>query len=327
MKMTIDSKLKTGVYKITNIITGEFYIGSTTGTFKKRKNGHERLLIANKHHSKLLQKDWNDLGSAAFEFSVVDLCELDVTFSQEQHYMDLLSPKYNVLKFAGGGILGYKHTDESKLKMSNSRRGKKYVFYKITDGIVIMDQTDFSRTHSVIYPAVIKLTTHKLLSYNGWICLGIFDGSKNYSDGLDEIYRKKLARLCDYYAFYKSDNEKFTGTVGEFTRKFKYSRDDIKGIVNNTRYSSDGWICLGKCTESYEFPTDVVEIYNKRISKNRRSHPLKNKIFTFSSKTDMFVGTIDAFCTKFGHTKQSIYRLWSGKKKNYKTWTVQQKNE
>ena len=41
----------------------------------------------------------------------------------EQYYMDLLNPQYNLLKVAGSW-LGYKHSEETKLKMSESRRGK-----------------------------------------------------------------------------------------------------------------------------------------------------------------------------------------------------------
>ena len=45
---------KSGIYKITNIITGYFYIGSTNN-FNRRKLNHLHLPRNNKHHSIYLQ--------------------------------------------------------------------------------------------------------------------------------------------------------------------------------------------------------------------------------------------------------------------------------
>ena len=41
--------------------------------------------------------------------------------SREQYYMDLLQPEQNILKIAGSS-LGYKHTEEDKLKIKEAHR-------------------------------------------------------------------------------------------------------------------------------------------------------------------------------------------------------------
>ena len=49
--------------------------------------------------------------------------------------------------------------------------------------------------------------------------------------------------------------------------------NNIKGIINGKRLSASGWICMGKCDEKYIFPKNIKEIYDIRISKNKK---LKN---------------------------------------------------
>jgi group I intron endonuclease len=43
---------------------------------------------------------------------------------REDHYLKLLNPEYNILRKAGSSF-GYKHTEESKTKISTSRLGRK----------------------------------------------------------------------------------------------------------------------------------------------------------------------------------------------------------
>ena len=48
-----------------------------------------------------------------------------ILLDREQHYLDKLSPGLNINKIAGS-VLGYKHTEENKLKFSSTRIGKSY---------------------------------------------------------------------------------------------------------------------------------------------------------------------------------------------------------
>lgn len=51
-------KTKSGVYKITNTINGNFYIGSSI-RIRERWYEHKYLLNKGTHHSKHLQNSWN----------------------------------------------------------------------------------------------------------------------------------------------------------------------------------------------------------------------------------------------------------------------------
>lgn len=59
------------IYKILNVVTDDFYFGSSVN-FKKRKWEHLNMLKKNEHHCKKLQIAWNEYGPDAFEFEVVE---------------------------------------------------------------------------------------------------------------------------------------------------------------------------------------------------------------------------------------------------------------
>ena len=58
-----------GVYKITNKITNDFYIGSSKDIYK-RWNRHKNELNKKKHINIILQRAWNKYGSDNFLFEI-----------------------------------------------------------------------------------------------------------------------------------------------------------------------------------------------------------------------------------------------------------------
>jgi group I intron endonuclease len=120
-------KIKSGIYKIVNIVNGKFYIGSSID-INKRWVGHKRMLRKNNHDNGFLQKSWNKHGENNFKFEIViDKTELIV---REQFYLDSMKPFnknviYNICEYAGN-MLGFKHSKESKEKMSKKHKGNQY---------------------------------------------------------------------------------------------------------------------------------------------------------------------------------------------------------
>lgn len=114
---------KIGIYKITNIINNNCYIGSATN-LKKRWSGHKRQLKLGKHSCKHLQHAYNKYGEDSFIYSVLLFCEKENLILYEQRAINVYKPEYNILKVAGSS-LGHKHSEETKLKMSLSRLGNK----------------------------------------------------------------------------------------------------------------------------------------------------------------------------------------------------------
>lgn len=275
--MKIDNKLKTGVYQIKNKINNKFYIGSTSGTFTSRYQSHRHKLRSNQHKNNHLQSAWNKYGEKNFEFLILEQCNVEERFVREQHYIDKLNPDYNILKIAGGGIKGYKHKSETKKLISKLQSGEKhwnykgkFIFYNTLEKYYIGDMKSFGIEKNIIYSAVVKLTTKKINSYNGWICLGKYGKKFKTPENIQEIYRNILNRGCDYYAFYNEKHGEFVGTFGEFLKKFKLKRANIKGIVNGKRMSAASWICMGICNKNYNFPENIKQIYKEKLSKNKK---------------------------------------------------------
>lgn len=112
--------MDTGVYLIENVANGRRYVGSAV-SLKKRWREHRRQLAEGKHHSRFLQRAWNKYGPLFFKFQVVAYCDRDTLLFYEQRLIDGLKPDYNTSPTAGSQ-LGYRHTDETRKKMSIARR-------------------------------------------------------------------------------------------------------------------------------------------------------------------------------------------------------------
>jgi group I intron endonuclease len=147
---------RTGVYRIINTITKDFYIGSASRTspnksksyrgFYVRINRHKMDLRANRHYNQKLQRAWNKYGEENFNFEILMICSPEECIKNEQYYLDLLSPTYNIKKTAESN-LGIKLSEEHKknlgisikkalasmkdqswkIRAAEGRRGRKYI--------------------------------------------------------------------------------------------------------------------------------------------------------------------------------------------------------
>ena len=82
-----------GVYKITNIITGDFYIGSSKD-IKLRWNIHKTPYTIKKHPNVKLYKAMSQYGRDNFTIEVIE--ETDNLREREQYWIEQLKPVYNV---------------------------------------------------------------------------------------------------------------------------------------------------------------------------------------------------------------------------------------
>lgn len=144
--------MKSGIYKITNIKNGKFYIGSSKD-IEFRWSEHKKHLNGNYHINKKLQNAWNFYGKENFSFDVLETvneCDLLV---KEQFYLNMFKPHmkeigYNINPSAYGGdtitnnpnkeqiiknmtaannvghMHGKKHSDEAKEKQRDRAVGR-----------------------------------------------------------------------------------------------------------------------------------------------------------------------------------------------------------
>ena len=85
------------IYKIINVTTGKFYVGSTNNP-KRRKKDHLVKLRVNKHDNIYLQRAWNKYGSSSFKWKT-----LDYVLNTEKTMLDVEQKLLN--KFWGSGLL------------------------------------------------------------------------------------------------------------------------------------------------------------------------------------------------------------------------------
>lgn len=117
-----------GIYKITNLITKKFYIGSAKNIDKRWKR-HIYELINNKHNNIYLQNAWNKYGEEAFKFEILELVkDAKMLYEREQWWLNCYTPfnskrGYNLSKLAQGG--GFKLSQVSIDKIKKSAIGNK----------------------------------------------------------------------------------------------------------------------------------------------------------------------------------------------------------
>jgi group I intron endonuclease len=76
----------------------------------------------------LIYKALLEYGYSKFSLEILEYCTPEKCIEREQYYINLLKPKYNILKTAGS-TLGYKHTKETLAKMSVAKKGKNHPLY------------------------------------------------------------------------------------------------------------------------------------------------------------------------------------------------------
>ena len=82
------------VYKITNTVTGDFYIGSSKDV-KQRWREHKWPSTWKKHPNNQLYKDMQEYGTDKFAFEVIEEVEAEHLKETEQKFIELLKPTYN----------------------------------------------------------------------------------------------------------------------------------------------------------------------------------------------------------------------------------------
>ena len=110
-----------GVYKITNTITGDFYIGSSKNV-KKRWTEHKCKSSWKKQSNNQMYLDMKKYGLDKFSFEILAEVEAEKLKEVEQEFIEMLKPIYNNYYANGWDIERYK---ESKREY-NKEYQKKY---------------------------------------------------------------------------------------------------------------------------------------------------------------------------------------------------------
>ena len=111
-----------GVYKITNTVTGDFYIGSSKNV-KLRLASHKWSSTWNKHPNNPMYLDMQKYGVDKFEFEILAEVEPEQLKEKEQYFIETLKPTYNSIRANGWDIDKYK---EYQKEYEKSDKYKEY---------------------------------------------------------------------------------------------------------------------------------------------------------------------------------------------------------
>ena len=115
-----------GIYKITNTVTGDFYIGSSKNV-KRRWESHKWSSTWNKCPNNPLYKDMQKYGVDKFEFEILAEVEVASLKKKEQYFIETLKPTYNNYRAKGLDIERRKEYQKSdKCKESRRKANNKY---------------------------------------------------------------------------------------------------------------------------------------------------------------------------------------------------------
>ena len=103
-------KIISGIYKITNTITGDFYIGSSKN-IKRRWKDHKCSSAWNKCQNNPLYLDMKKYGLDKFVFEILEEAEVEQLKEKEQQFIEMLKPTYNDIRANGRDIERYKETN------------------------------------------------------------------------------------------------------------------------------------------------------------------------------------------------------------------------
>lgn len=116
--------VSSGIYEIRNQTNGKRYVGSAVN-IRRRWQQHLRHLRHGRHSNRHLQRAFEKYGEPAFAFSVLEHIEDTAQLIlHEQHFLDTLSPEYNISPTAGSP-LGIQRTEETRARVSAVHKGIK----------------------------------------------------------------------------------------------------------------------------------------------------------------------------------------------------------
>lgn len=106
-----------GIYKITNLATGDFYIGQTKNTDRRWKD-HFSSWIA-QAHSRKFQQDIDRYGKDGFRCELIQECREEELLLLEKEWIAKLNPTYNSV------YDGHEVSDETREKIRKALTGTK----------------------------------------------------------------------------------------------------------------------------------------------------------------------------------------------------------
>lgn len=226
-----------GIYKIINVITGDYYVGSSLNLFNRYKN-HLYKLNKQIHRNNILNRAWKKYGAQAFVFVVIEKTNLQHKELRilEQKYLDTLNPVYNISKRADCPYMGKDHFD--KMKKAVSEKCSKEFIVQNPQGkeFRIKNLTKFCRENNINLKNLFSVITgRKSKTKCGWKARRI-----------DEDYKFISQRVLKKYKVITVNNNEIIGTFKELCFMLRLSKTQFYLILKKQRTHS-AILSINKC--------------------------------------------------------------------------------
>lgn len=249
------------IYKVTNKVNGKMYIG-------QHKYDGASLDPYYKGSGVLLWRAYKKYGIDNFDMELVEECpEEDLNPLEElyiEHYNTLFPNGYNLTK-GGDGVSGYKFSEDSKQKMSNSHKGVnpwnkgiKMPYYVIEKLSIQINQYDDNGDLIKTYPST-QEAARQLNGNPSAICQAL-KGICQKAYGFRFRYANECGDKIEPYTKPKLYNQK---QINQYTLDEKYIKtwDSLADIERELGYDKNGvWCCCkGKYKQAYGFKWEYKE--------------------------------------------------------------------
>ena len=121
-----DNRGKTGIYRLTHVISKKSYVGSSNN-LSVRFGNYFNINYLKREIEKNNSKIYRALlkyGYSNFKLDILEYCDSAILIEREQYYLDNLKLEYNILKIAGS-FYGFKHSIETIKRMRIAKLGRK----------------------------------------------------------------------------------------------------------------------------------------------------------------------------------------------------------
>jgi group I intron endonuclease len=242
---------KSGIYMFTNKLTNDIYIGQSINLANRFKNYFNISYLKHKD-SLVISRALIKYGFSNLSITILEYCEISDLVNREQYYFDKLKPKYNTLKIAGSS-LNHKHTEETKMKISDSLKG---IYVKEKSAL-------FGRTASYETKALMSIS--KLKENNPLF------GQTHKESSIDLMKQKALGRI--------------------HTEETKLKMSLARGnpIYIYEKCSSEGFKLIGSFVSARR-AGKFLEISGSTIIRYRNSGEIYKDRYKFSAKQPCFAG-------------------------------------
>ena len=115
---------KSGIYKITNIVTNDFYIGSSNNV-KRRWAEHKKPSVWKKCPNNPMYLDMKNYGTDKFVFEILAEVEIAHLKETEQKFIETLKPTYNSNNANGLNVDRFKEY-QIEYYQQNCKKRKEY---------------------------------------------------------------------------------------------------------------------------------------------------------------------------------------------------------